>query len=87
MDNTEETRYSVTPKGKEYLKVEQTWIVEYESGNDTKFTSVTADTYISAVIKFGELKLHHLFPVFEPMGKILSELEIIEIIKQKQQGN
>ena len=92
MENlNEETRYEVTEMGTLHLKELQTYIIHFESDIDTMYyTSVLASTLSDAKEKFEQKwsELHEQgckvcwHPLFEPMGRILSEAEIIDKINE-----
>lgn len=62
----------------------QSYIVEYEIGQETFYAHVIADHLTTAIAEFSAMKIKDaMFPVYEPLGKIITDGEFQSTIKSK----
>ncbi len=67
--------------------INQSYIVEYEIGQETFYAHVIAGTQADAINEFNKMKIKDaLFPVYEPLGRVLNNEEFEAIITEKKKN-
>lgn len=63
----------------------QSYIVEYEIGQESFYAHVIAGTQADAINEFNKMKIKDaLFPVYEPLGRVLNNEEFEAKITAKK---